>query len=72
MHWLLGTCRDRIPAYFSSAHHDTAQAYADEALYWQEQGWKQAARRARRGSRRGVRPLLGVDIVGVRGAGRGS
>ena len=40
VHRLLGTCRDRIPAYFSSAHHDTAQAYADEALYWQEQGWK--------------------------------
>jgi L-alanine-DL-glutamate epimerase-like enolase superfamily enzyme len=40
IHRLLGTCRDRIPAYFSSAHHATAQEYADEALYWQEQGWR--------------------------------
>ena len=40
VHRLLGTCRDRIPAYFSTANHDTAPAYADEALYWQEQGWK--------------------------------
>lgn len=40
VHRLLGTCRDRIPAYLSTAIHDSAQAYADEALYWQEQGWK--------------------------------
>ena len=40
VHRLLGTCRDRIPAYFSSGHHATAKAYADEAVYWQEQGWQ--------------------------------
>ena len=26
VHRLLGTCRDRIPAYFSSAHHETPGA----------------------------------------------
>jgi L-alanine-DL-glutamate epimerase-like enolase superfamily enzyme len=40
VHRLLGTCRDRIPAYFSSAHHTTAQEYAEEAVYWREQGWR--------------------------------
>lgn len=40
VHRLLGTCRDRIPAYFSTAHHKTAAEYAEEARYWQEQGWK--------------------------------
>ena len=40
VHRLLGTCRDRIPAYFSTAHHKTAAEYAEEAAYWQEQGWK--------------------------------
>jgi L-alanine-DL-glutamate epimerase-like enolase superfamily enzyme len=40
VHRLLGTCRDRIPAYFSSVHHATAQEYADEAVYWREQGWR--------------------------------
>src|SRR5215470_13979059 len=40
IHRLLGTCRDRIPAYFSSGHHQTPEAYAEEAVYWQEQGWK--------------------------------
>ena len=40
VHRLLGTCRDRIPAYFSSGHHATAADYADEARYWQDQGWQ--------------------------------
>ncbi len=40
VHRLLGTCRDRIPAYFSSAHHHTAKEYVEEARYWQEQGWR--------------------------------
>jgi L-alanine-DL-glutamate epimerase-like enolase superfamily enzyme len=39
VHRLLGTCRDRIPAYFSTAIHKTAADYAREAVYWQEQGW---------------------------------
>src|SRR5690242_12206588 len=39
IHRLLGQCRDRIPVYLSSGHHTSAQDYADEALYWHEQGW---------------------------------
>lgn len=40
IHRLLGTCRDRIPVYFSSGHHQAPEAYAEEAVYWGEQGWK--------------------------------
>jgi L-alanine-DL-glutamate epimerase-like enolase superfamily enzyme len=40
VHRLLGTCRDRIPAYYSTAHHVAAAEYAEEARYWQGQGWK--------------------------------
>jgi L-alanine-DL-glutamate epimerase-like enolase superfamily enzyme len=40
VHRLLGTCRDRIPVYFSSAHHQSATEYAEEAEYWRGQGWK--------------------------------
>jgi len=40
VHRLLGTCRDKVPAYFSSGHHDSAQDYADEAVYWRDQGWQ--------------------------------
>src|ERR1700754_3576009 len=32
--------QDRIPAYYSTAHHKTAAEYVEEARYWQEQGWK--------------------------------
>ena len=28
IHRLLGTCRDRIPVYFSSGHHETSEGYA--------------------------------------------
>jgi L-alanine-DL-glutamate epimerase-like enolase superfamily enzyme len=40
VHRLLGTYRDRVPAYFSSGHHDSAADYAEEARYWRDQGWK--------------------------------
>jgi L-alanine-DL-glutamate epimerase-like enolase superfamily enzyme len=40
VHRLLGTCRDRIPAYFSSAHHESPAQYAEEAVHWQRQGWR--------------------------------
>ena len=39
IHRLLGTCRDRIPAYSSTARHDTAEEYAEEALSFQSKGW---------------------------------
>ena len=29
-----------MPAYFSSGHHDSAEDYAEEAVYWRDQGWK--------------------------------
>ena len=40
VHSLLGTCRHTVPVYFSSGSHPSAEAYADEATYWGEQGWK--------------------------------
>ena len=40
VHRLLGTCRDRVPVYFSSGHHRSAGDYADEAVYWRDQGWR--------------------------------
>jgi L-alanine-DL-glutamate epimerase-like enolase superfamily enzyme len=40
VHTLLGTCRQTVPVYFSSGSHPSAEAYADEAVYWREQGWK--------------------------------
>jgi L-alanine-DL-glutamate epimerase-like enolase superfamily enzyme len=40
IHRLLGTCRESIPVYLSSGHHAGAQDYADEALHWQERGWR--------------------------------
>ena len=40
VHRLLGTCRDHVPAYFSSGHHDGPEEYAAEAVYWRDRGWK--------------------------------
>ena len=40
VHRLLGTCRHKIPVYFSSGLHPRAEDYAEEAIYWREQGWK--------------------------------
>ena len=40
VHRLLGTCRDRVAAYFSSGHHDSPEEYAEEATYWRDRGWK--------------------------------
>jgi L-alanine-DL-glutamate epimerase-like enolase superfamily enzyme len=39
IHRLLGSCRDRVPVYFSSGHHERPEDYAEEALHWREQGW---------------------------------
>ena len=39
VHRLLGTFRDRIPAYASSAVLDSPQAYAEEALRFRDTGW---------------------------------
>lgn len=40
IHQLLGSCRDRVPVYLASGHHHEAAHYADEALFWQSQGWQ--------------------------------
>jgi len=39
IHRLLGTCRDRVPAYASSAYLDTPEDYANEALSFRSKGW---------------------------------
>ena len=39
IHRLLGTCRDRVPAYASSAYLATPEDYADEALKFRSKGW---------------------------------
>jgi L-alanine-DL-glutamate epimerase-like enolase superfamily enzyme len=40
VHRLLGTHRDRVPVYFSSGHHARPGEYAEEAVYWRDQGWQ--------------------------------
>ena len=39
VHRLLGTCRDSVPAYSSTAWHATSEEYAEEALSFQDMGW---------------------------------
>ncbi|MBM4448380.1 MAG: mandelate racemase [Chloroflexi bacterium] len=40
IHRLLGTCRESLPAYASSAFLPTPQDYAEEAQSYKSQGWK--------------------------------
>jgi L-alanine-DL-glutamate epimerase-like enolase superfamily enzyme len=40
IHRLLGTCRESVPAYASSAVLPAARDYAEEAAYYRSQGWK--------------------------------
>jgi L-alanine-DL-glutamate epimerase-like enolase superfamily enzyme len=39
IHRLLGTCKETVPVYSSTAHHDTIEAYVEEALRFKEKGW---------------------------------
>lgn len=39
IHRLLGTCRDKVPAYASSEYLPTPQDYANEALEFKSKGW---------------------------------
>jgi L-alanine-DL-glutamate epimerase-like enolase superfamily enzyme len=39
IHRLLGTCRDRVPAYASSGWLETPEAYGEEALHFRSLGW---------------------------------
>ncbi len=40
VHRLLGSYRESVPAYASSAFLPTSQDYAEEAMYYKSQGWK--------------------------------
>jgi L-alanine-DL-glutamate epimerase-like enolase superfamily enzyme len=40
IHRLLGTCKHTVPVYSSTAHHDTKEEYAEEAIKFKEMGWK--------------------------------
>ena len=40
VHRLLGTCRDSVPAYSSTAWHPNPEEYAEEARHFQSLGWK--------------------------------
>jgi L-alanine-DL-glutamate epimerase-like enolase superfamily enzyme len=39
IHRLLGTCKNKVPAYSSTAYHETKEQYADEALQFKQLGW---------------------------------
>ena len=39
VHRLLGTCKETVPVYASSAYHETAEEYAEEAVRFKEMGW---------------------------------
>jgi len=39
IHRLLGTCKESVPVYSSTAYHTTKEEYAEEALKFKEMGW---------------------------------
>ena len=39
IHRLLGTCKDAVPAYSSTAFHETPAQYVEEALRFKDAGW---------------------------------
>jgi L-alanine-DL-glutamate epimerase-like enolase superfamily enzyme len=39
IHRLLGTCKDHVPAYSSTAYHPSVEEYAEEAIAFKELGW---------------------------------
>ena len=39
IHRLLGTCKESVPVYGSTAYHETKEEYAEEALRFKEMGW---------------------------------
>ena len=40
IHRLLGTCKHEVRAYSSTAHHETVEAYVEEAVMFRDMGWK--------------------------------
>ncbi len=39
IHRLLGTCKESVPVYSSTAFHETKEEYAEEAIRFKEMGW---------------------------------
>ena len=39
IHRLLGTCKETVPVYSSTAFHETKEEYAEEALIFKNKGW---------------------------------
>ena len=39
IHRLIGTCKEQVPAYSSTAYHETKEGYAEEAIHFKERGW---------------------------------
>ena len=39
IHRLLGTCKESVPVYSSTAFHETKEEYAEEAIKFKEMGW---------------------------------
>ena len=39
IHRLLGTCKETVPVYSSTAYHETKEEYAEEAIRFKEMGW---------------------------------
>jgi L-alanine-DL-glutamate epimerase-like enolase superfamily enzyme len=69
IHRLLGSCRDRVPAYASSAWLDTPEDYAAEALHFRSLGWSAYKIHPHGSARedieicRAVRQAVGKDMV---------
>ena len=39
IHRLLGTCKEIVPVYSSTAYHETKEEYAEEAIRFKDMGW---------------------------------
>ncbi len=39
IHRLLGTCKESVPVYSSTAFHETTEEYVEEALHFKDKGW---------------------------------
>ena len=69
IHRLLGSCRDRVPAYASSGWFDTPKEYGEEALQFKSLGWPaykihpQGDPRADIDICRAVREAVGDDML---------
>jgi L-alanine-DL-glutamate epimerase-like enolase superfamily enzyme len=40
IHRLLGTTKETVPVYSSTAYHETKEEYAEEAIHFKEMGWE--------------------------------